>query len=70
MIVIGRVFCLLHKEDINMLDIDRKILTIDKAICRHLAEADYSNRGMISQDILSHLRNLVEHLMLKCYAGR
>lgn len=52
-----------------MLDIDRKILTIDKAICRHLAEADYSNRGMISQDILSHLRNLVEHLMLKCYAG-
>lgn len=52
-----------------MLDIDRKILTIDKAICRHLTEADYSNRGMISQDILSHLRNLVEHLMLKCYAG-
>ena len=28
-----------------MLDIDRKILTIDKAICRHLTEADYSNRG-------------------------
>ena len=52
-----------------MLDIDRKILTIDKAICRHLTEADYSDRGMISQDILSHLRNLVEHLMLKCYAG-
>ena len=52
-----------------MLDIDRKILTIDKAICRHLTEADYSNRGMISQDILSHLRNLVERLMLKCYAG-
>lgn len=52
-----------------MLDIDRKILTMDKVICRHLAEADYSNRGMIAQDILSYLRNLVKHLMLKCYAG-
>lgn len=52
-----------------MLDIDRKIFTIDRVISRHLAEADYSNRGMISQDVLSHLRNFVEHLMLKCYAG-
>ena len=51
-----------------MLEIDRKIMTIDKVISRHLAEANYSNRGMISQDVLSHLRNFVEHLMLKCYA--
>lgn len=53
-----------------MLNIDKKIFTIDQVICRHLAEADNSNRGMISQDVLSHLRNFVEHLMLKCYADR
>ena len=53
-----------------MLNIDKKIFTIDQVICRHLAEANNSNRGMISQDVLSHLRNFVEHLMLKCYADR
>lgn len=53
-----------------MLNIGKKIFTIDQVICRHLAEADNSNRGMISQDVLSHLRNFVEHLMLKCYADR
>jgi energy-coupling factor transporter ATP-binding protein EcfA2 len=49
-------------------NIDKQILTIDKAISRHLEQFDISGRGSISQDILKNLRDLVEHIMLKIYA--
>jgi energy-coupling factor transporter ATP-binding protein EcfA2 len=52
----------------NLLGIDRQILIIDKAICRHLDNLDTSPRGVVSQDILSQLRNFIEHIMLKIYA--
>jgi hypothetical protein len=50
-------------------NIDSQIITIDKAICRHIAELSTSPRGMVSQDILAQLRNWVEHIMLKFYAN-
>lgn len=53
----------------TLLSIDEKILTIDKAICRHIENLKSSTRGEISQDILSYLRNFVEHIMLKFYAN-
>ena len=50
-------------------NIDQSIMTIDKAICRHIAEFGTSPRGAVSQDVLAHLRNFVEHIMLKFYAN-
>ena len=49
-------------------NIDKQIYTIDKVICRHIAEANGDTRGIASQDILAQLRNFVEHIMLKIYA--
>mgnify|MGYP001178196779 CR=1 FL=1 len=51
------------------LQIDDQILTIDKAICRHIDSLGTSSRGAVAQDILSQLRNFVEHIMLKFYAN-
>ncbi len=48
--------------------IECKILVIDKTICNIIEEIDPSKRGFLSQLILSHLRNFVEHIMLKIYA--
>jgi putative helicase len=50
------------------LEIDKNIHIINKIICRHISNANGKTRGMISQDILSQLRNFVEHIMLKIYA--
>ena len=48
--------------------IDESIKITDKAICRYLDNIDNSTRAVISQDILAHLKNLVEHVMLKYYS--
>ena len=48
--------------------IDDQIRVIDGAICRYLDNIDNSTRAVISQDILAHLKNLVEHVMLKYYS--
>lgn len=48
--------------------IDDQIRVIDSAICRYLDNIDNSTRAVISQDILAHLKNLVEHVMLKYYS--
>lgn len=48
--------------------IDDQIRVTDGAICRHLDNIDNSTRAVISQDILAHLKNLVEHVMLKYYS--
>ena len=50
------------------LQIDTQIGNIDRVICRHIDSLVTSPRGIVSQDILSQLRNLVEHIMLKFYA--
>ncbi len=52
-----------------VLEIDKEILNIDKVICRHIENIAALPRGVISQDILSQLRNFVEHIMLKFYAN-
>ena len=53
----------------NILQIDKQILEIDKVICRHINNLNGETRGEVSQDILAHLRNFVEHIMLKIYAN-
>jgi hypothetical protein len=49
--------------------IDGEILKIDKVICRNIGIFDDSERGLLSQNILSQLRNFVEHISLKVYSG-
>ncbi len=50
-----------------MKKIDDAILDIDKAISKNISLFDDSERGLLSQNILSQLRNLVEHTFLKIY---
>lgn len=54
---------------VTPLRIDAQILNIDNVICRHIDSLGNSPRGVVSQDILSQLRNFVEHIMLKFYAN-
>lgn len=49
--------------------IDEQIHTIDGIICRYIKNLSFEKRGAVSQDILAQLRNFVEHIMLKFYAG-
>lgn len=41
------------------------IQNIDKVICQNIAKFDSTERGLLSQNILSQLRNFVEHISLK-----
>lgn len=52
----------------TLLRIDAQIFTINKVICRNIDSLGTSSRGAVSQDILSQMRNFVEHIMLKFYA--
>lgn len=47
--------------------IDNQILSIDKTICDNISKFKESERGLLSQNILSQLRNFVEHISLKIY---
>ena len=51
------------------LRIDEQIMNSDRVICRHIDSIENATIGEISQDILSHLRHFVEHIMLKIYAN-
>lgn len=51
-----------------MQNIDEAILKIDKVISDNISKFDDSDRGLLSQNILSQLRNFVEHIALKIYA--
>lgn len=49
----------------NSFDIDNQINVIDRIICRHIDNSEFTERGIVSQDILAQLRNFVEHIMMK-----
>lgn len=52
-------------EILSMNKIDAKILDIDKVICKNIDVFKCTERGLLSQNILSQLRNFVEHISLK-----
>jgi len=52
-----------------MQNIDKAILTIDKAISKNIDCFDDSERGLLSQNILSQLRNFIEHISLKAFSS-
>ncbi|WP_456430625.1 AAA family ATPase [Nitratifractor sp.] len=47
--------------------INKKISIIDKIISKNISKFDDSERGLLSQNILSQLRNLTELIFLKTY---
>jgi energy-coupling factor transporter ATP-binding protein EcfA2 len=50
-----------------MNEIDHHIINIDITICKNIEKFNGEDRGFLSQNILSHLRNFVEHIALKIY---
>lgn len=52
-----------------MLKVDEAILDTNKVICRNIANFDASDRGLLSQNILSQLRNFVEYIVQKVYSN-
>ena len=50
--------------------INKKIFDIDKNISKNISKFDDSERGFLSQNILSQLRNLIELIFLKIYNQR
>lgn len=51
-----------------MFRIDKAIYDADTAICKNIDHFDSSERGLLSQNILAQLRNLVEYIAKKIYA--
>lgn len=49
--------------------IDTQIFNIDSVICSNIEKFDSTERGLLSQNLLSHLRNFVEHISLKVYSN-
>ncbi|MEI8329923.1 MAG: hypothetical protein WCG14_08050 [Chlamydiia bacterium] len=49
--------------------IDQDILKIDTAICKNIEKFEAPERGLLSENILKYLRDFVEHIALKEYAG-
>lgn len=52
-----------------MLKIDKAILDTDRVIAKNIAVFDASERGLLSQNILSQLRNFVEYIVQKVYSN-
>lgn len=52
-----------------MLRIDTQIQDINNNICKNIKNINILDRGFVSQNILAQIRNLVEHIYLKIYAG-
>ena len=48
-----------------MTAIDKAILDADTNICKNISKFDDSERGLLSQNILSQLRNFVEYIAMK-----
>ena len=53
------------KGVMNMLMVDEAIFDTNKVICRNISIFDASERGLLSQNILSQLRNFVEDIVQK-----
>ena len=52
-----------------MEQIDKELLTINKSICDNIEMLAPDYRGLLSQNILSQLRNLVEHVSFKIFSN-
>lgn len=51
-----------------MLRVDKAIFDVDEVICENIKQLGPNNRGLLSQNILSQARNLVEYVAIKEYS--
>ena len=53
-----------------MLEVERRILDIDKTLCDNVDLLDFQNvtRALVSQNLLSQSRNLVEHIAVRAFS--
>ncbi len=49
--------------------VDKAILDTNEVICQNISRFNASERGLLSQNILSQLRNFVEYIAIKIYAN-
>lgn len=52
-----------------MLMIDKSILDASEVICSNIAHFDATERGLLSQNILGHIRNFVEYVAIKIFSN-
>lgn len=52
-----------------MLKIDKAILDTNGVICENISQLSFADRGLLSQNILGHLRNFVEYIAIKAYSN-
>ncbi len=50
-----------------MQDIDIRIQELDRTICDNIDLIDFTSRGLVSQNMLSQSRHLLEHIAMKAY---
>lgn len=51
-----------------MQEIDIRIQELDKTVCENIELIDVASRGLVSQNVLSQSRHLVEHIAMKAYS--
>lgn len=52
-----------------MLRIDKAILDTNGVICDNISQLSSVDRGLLSQNILGHIRNFVEYIAIKAYSN-
>ena len=52
-----------------MLRIDKAILDTSGVICDNIARFGATERGLLSQNILGHIRNFVEYVAIKAFSN-
>ena len=52
-----------------MIRIDKAILDVNGVICDNISQLSSSDRGLLSQNILGHIRNFVEYIAVKAYSN-
>lgn len=51
-----------------MHEIDIRIKELNKTVCENIELIDFASRGLVSQNVLSQSRHLVEHIAMKAYS--
>ena len=51
-----------------MQEIDIRIQELNKTVCDNIELIDVASRGLVSQNVLSQTRHLVEHIAMKAYS--
>lgn len=60
-----------ERRTIHMLKVDKAILDTNRVICANISQLSFSDRGLLSQNILGQIRNFVEYIAIKaCSNGQ